>query len=636
MNKFLSLFCGCALLLLGHNSCSQAPEAVQEWMAASPQHITVTATLPASSDSARKARAVVQHATGTLKLTTKWQTGDRVNVIMEQNGTLVRANSTAVRDVSTDGKRCHFTLEVPQGIDAQKPIKVYGACGVNVDIKDNQFVVAAQPIYRAKSQGTAPLYFKAEINKFSEFSDVKFEHLGTYEVVHVQNGTRAQIAVEEARLTAETAWSLGTKDGKGAWYAPLTGRVWQDGSASVSTESQAIAPRSEGVFINWYVPNGTLVNPRVSAKINGSTVTSTAQKEANVKMQAGRAYHVYALWDGQELHFSEKDLPDLSVLAISHSERRVGEGHVVLVGIYEGSGLYSVKSERPQIATAELKDGEIVVKGIAEGNTKVVVTDQKTKKQVFFSVIVESKALPLPSVGIEWVSIPAGSFMMGSPDGVGASDEHPQHKVELSAFEMSKYLITQEQWNAFVKATGHNGRNKLYYFNTYNMTLDHPAYVTWGEAAKFCKWIGGTLPTEAQWEYACRAGTTTKWYTGDTFTVGDFASYAPVGTCPPNPWGLYDMIGNYPEWCNDRYDGDYYKKSPKKDPYNFVADLEGSYVVRGYGKSEKPERVEQRNTGLYKVHFSNYDPSSEFAFRVVRVKRKPSGGGGGSGGGNSW
>ena len=621
MNKFLSLFCGCALLLLGHNSCSQAPEAVQEWMAASPQQITVTATLPASSDSARKARAVVQHATGTLKLTTKWQTGDRVNVIMEQNGKLVRANSTAVRDVSTDGKRCHFTLEVPQGIDAQKPIKVYGACGVNVDIKDNQFVVAAQPIYRAKSQGTAPLYFKAEINKFSEFSDVKFEHLGTYEVVHVQNGTRAQIAVEEARLTAETVWSLGTKDGKGAWYAPLTGRVWQDGSANVSTEAQAIAPRSEGVFINWYIPNGTLVNPRVSAKINGTTVTSTAQKEANVKMQAGRAYHVYALWDGQELHFSEKDLPDLSVLAISHSERRVGEGHVVLVGIYEGSGLYSVKSERPQIATAELKDGEIVVKGIAEGNTKVVVTDLKTQKQVFLSVVVESTALP--SVGIEWVSIPAGSFMMGSPDGVGSNNEHPQHKVELSAFEMSKYLITREQWNAFVKATRRGSW-------LYSDELNTPVRVNWLGAAQFCKWIGGSLPTEAQWEYACRAGTTTIWYTGDTFTVGDFADKdSPVGTCPPNPWGLYDMIGNGWEWCNDKYDSEYYKRSPKKDPYNFDGNLEGSYVLRGNGSSTNPWSVTSRYSDDFR-----YGPGN--AFRVVRVKRKPSGSGGGGGGVNSW
>lgn len=619
MNKFLSLFCGCALLLLGHNSCNQAPEAVQEWMAASPQHITVTATLPASSDSARKARAVVQHATGTLKLTTKWQTGDRVNVIMEQNGKLVRANSTAVRDVSTDGKRCHFTLEVPQGIDAQKPIKVYGACGVNVDIKDNQFVVAAQPIYRAKSQGTAPLYFKAEINKFSEFADVKFEHLGTYEVVHVQNGTRTQISVDDARLTAETAWSLGTKEGKGAWYAPLTGRVWQDGSANVSTEAQAIAPRSEGVFINWYIPNGTLVNPRVSAKVNGTTVTSTAQKEANVKMQAGRAYHVYALWDGQELHFSEKDLPDLSVLAISHSERRVGVGHVVLVGIYEGSGHYSVKSERPHIATAELKDGEIVVKGIAEGNTKVVVTDLKTKKQVFLSVVVESKALP--SVGIEWASIPAGSFMMGSPDGEGISYEHPQHKVELSAFEMSKYLITREQWNAFLKATGHSGYTR----NLYSDNLNIPAVVEWWEAAAFCKWIGGSLPTEAQWEYACRAGTTTRWYTGDTFTYNDFADYnSPVGTCPPNPWGLYDMIGNGREWCNDTFSSDYYKNSPKKDPYYGGITLGTSHVFRGGGSTQYPWRVAERYG----------ESGSSYAFRVVRMKRKPSRSG--IGGGNSW
>ena len=427
--------------------------------------------------------------------------------------------------------------------------------------------------------------------------------------------------MEEARLTAETAWSLGTKDGKGAWYAPLTGRVWQDGSANVSTEAQAIAPRSEGVFINWYIPNGTLVNPRVSAKVNGSTVTSTAQKEANVKMQAGRAYHVYALWDGQELHFSEKDLPDLSVLAISHSERRVGEGHVVLVGIYEGSGLYSVKSERPQIATAELKDGEIVVKGIAEGNTKVVVTDLKTKKQVFLSVVVESTALP--SVGIEWASIPAGSFMMGSPDGEGADNEHPQHKVELSAFEMSKYLITREQWNAFVKATRRGS-------GLYSDNLNTPAIVSWLDAARFCKWIGGTLPTEAQWEYACRAGTTTIWYTGDTFTVGDFADKdSPVGTCPPNPWGLYDMIGNGWEWCNDKYDAAYYKRSPKKDPYNFDGNLEGSYVLRGNGSSTNPWSV----TSRYSDNF-RYGPGN--AFRVVRVKRKPSGSGSGGGGGNSW
>ena len=296
---------------------------------------------------------------------------------------------------------------------------------------------------------------------------------------------------------------------------------------------------------------------------------------------------------------------------------------MVLVGIYEGSGLYSVKSERPHIATAELKDGEIVVKGIAEGNTKVVVTDLKTKKQVFLSVVVESKALP--SVGIEWVSIPAGSFMMGSPDGEGAPNEQPQHKVELSAFEMSKYLITREQWNAFLKATGHIG----YTSKLYSDNLNIPARVGWVEAAAFCKWIGGSLPTEAQWEYACRAGTTTKWYTGDTFTYNDFANEgSPVGTCPPNPWGLYDMIGNGEEWCNDVYSSDYYKNSPKKDPYNGGINLYTDHVLRGGGSSGVPWSVAQRNSSVY------YS-----VFRVVRMKRKTGGSaGGGSGGGgvNSW
>ena len=99
----------------------------------------------------------------------------------------------------------------------------------------------------------------------------------------------------------------------------------------------------------------------------------------------------------------------------------------------------------------------------------------------------------MPSVGIEWVSIPAGSFMMGSPVGGGSTDQTPQHKVELSAFEMSKYLITREQWNAFLKATGYGGTQGLYRDN-----LNTSAAVTWLDAAEFCKWIGGTLPTEAQ------------------------------------------------------------------------------------------------------------------------------------------
>ena len=98
----------------------------------------------------------------------------------------------------------------------------------------------------------------------------------------------------------------------------------------------------------------------------------------------------------------------------------------------------------------------------------------------------------------------------------------------------------------------------------------------------------------------------------------------------PNPWGLYDMIGNGWEWCHDKYDKEYYKRSPKKDPYNFDGMLDGNYVLRGDGSSIRAGSVTNR-------YSSSYDWEGDyFAFRVVRVKRKPSGSGGGGGGGNSW
>ncbi len=117
---------------------------------------------------------------------------------------------------------------------------------------------------------------------------------------------------------------------------------------------------------------------------------------------------------------------------------------------------------------------------------------------------------------------------------------------------------------------------------SYNQTDDDPVVeVTWNDAGKFCEWLSKKegkpceLPTEAEWEYACRAGTTTAFSFGDDpKALGDYAWYAnnsgnhthPVGVKAPNPWGLYDMHGDVWQWCADNYDKDYYAKSPIKDP----------------------------------------------------------------------
>ncbi len=181
------------------------------------------------------------------------------------------------------------------------------------------------------------------------------------------------------------------------------------------------------------------------------------------------------------------------------------------------------------------------------------------------------------------VPIPAGKFLMGDKDEVDA----PPHEVAVSAFLMDKNLVTQEQ---FQKLMGANP-------SRWKGAQNPIEQLRWSDAVKFCNKRseaeglkpcydlatlkcdfsadGYRLPTEAEWEYACRAGATTPYFFGATpAKLGDFAWFdknsgghpRPVGQKQPNPWGLFDMAGNVWQWCNDFYEVEYYSKSPKQDP----------------------------------------------------------------------
>jgi formylglycine-generating enzyme len=156
---------------------------------------------------------------------------------------------------------------------------------------------------------------------------------------------------------------------------------------------------------------------------------------------------------------------------------------------------------------------------------------------------------------IEFVDIPAGTFMMGSPaTEQGRRDDEVQHKVTVSPFKMSKYAVTYAQYDLFCEATG---RRKPWGPERGNLPVSQ---VTWYDANEFATWMGCKLPTEAQWEYAARANTSTAFYTGDELTT-EQANFngkkaLPVGSFPPNAFGLYDMHGNIWQWCSDWY-GEY-------------------------------------------------------------------------------
>ncbi|NCS25791.1 MAG: SUMF1/EgtB/PvdO family nonheme iron enzyme [Microcystis aeruginosa BS13-02] len=198
-------------------------------------------------------------------------------------------------------------------------------------------------------------------------------------------------------------------------------------------------------------------------------------------------------------------------------------------------------------------------------------------------------------ITLEMVAIPGGTFLMGSPANEKSSygDERPQHQVTVPPFFLGKYPITQAQWRAIASRTD----LKVDPSASLRVNLDlNPAYfkdrpdsdrrpveqVSWYDAIEFCARLSKLtgreyrLPSEAEWEYACRAGTTTPFYFGETIT-GELANYrssetyadepngeyrqqtTPVGQFPPNAFGLYDMHGNVWEWCadtwHDNYDG---------------------------------------------------------------------------------
>ena len=171
-------------------------------------------------------------------------------------------------------------------------------------------------------------------------------------------------------------------------------------------------------------------------------------------------------------------------------------------------------------------------------------------------------------VVLEMVAIPGGKFLMGSPEGQGDDSEKPQHQVTVPPFFMGKYPVTQAQWErvADLPKVKIDLRSKPSHFKGANLPVEN---VSWHDAQEFCARLSKAtgklyrLPSEAEWEYACRGNTTTPYYFGDTITTdlvnhrNKYGQTTEVGKFPPNAFGLYDMHGNVWEWCEDGWHKNY-------------------------------------------------------------------------------
>jgi formylglycine-generating enzyme required for sulfatase activity len=231
-------------------------------------------------------------------------------------------------------------------------------------------------------------------------------------------------------------------------------------------------------------------------------------------------------------------------------------------------------------------------------------------------------------VSLEMVKIPGGIFLMGSPqtEAERRDREGPQHYVNVPEFFMGKYTVTQAQWQAVM------GNNPSY-FKGKNRPVER---VSWNDATEFCQKLSKKtgrdyrLPSEAEWEYACRGGTTTPFYFGEaitpelvnydgTYTYGNGPKgkyrqeTIDVGNFPPNSFGLYDMHGNVWEWCqdvcHDNYDG-----APVDGSAWVNGGNSSSRVLRGGSWFNNPRRCRS----AFRLYFNSVEADdSYFGFRLV-------------------
>ncbi len=197
-----------------------------------------------------------------------------------------------------------------------------------------------------------------------------------------------------------------------------------------------------------------------------------------------------------------------------------------------------------------------------------------------------------PETGVVFVLVPGGKFRMGSPpEETGRKEDEPPHDVEISPFLIAKYEIDQAQWERTMGDNHSRQRGPMHPVDT----------VSWFQAQEFCRKRGYRLPSEAQWEYACRAGTRGA-YSADAlledlgwFVMNAEGTTHPVGQKRPSPFGLHDMHGNVIEWCQDRYEADYYLRpeAARRDPLNDPPDGDEAEqfdrVLRGGPFDGQPE-----------------------------------------------
>ena len=247
---------------------------------------------------------------------------------------------------------------------------------------------------------------------------------------------------------------------------------------------------------------------------------------------------------------------------------------------------------------------------------------------------------PAPVVPEGMVLIPTGEFQMGS---LASDNEYPVHTVFIDAFYMDRYEVTNARYKEFVDANPQWQKDRIdkalhkgWYLALWNGNeypigrANYPVvYVSWYAAMAYAQWVGKRLPTEAEWEKAARGGLSGQKYPWGNELDRSKANYynsndskmTPVGTYPPNGYGLYDMVGSVWEWCLDEYHDDFYDRSPRENPLSGAVTVD--WIIDNFTNIKTHRTLRSGSWGSHpaalRVSFRSGDPPTNVA-EVIGIR----------------
>lgn len=378
-----------------------------EWMRTEKsRHIIVTAHMPESGSTTR---ASLSQKEGSLDFLTQWDEGDAVNLRIEQDGRFyeveytdpnalpgeVSFNRIPIKNISEDRKSCTLDFDLPEGVDADRPYKVYGSTFhrgvVGSDDDDNEVLVFLCSFYRANSM-SIPLYCEVESNALS--SGIEFKHFLAYEILHIKNNSKETISFTHKGFDVDKAWyHLGC--GIYIWptYHYIETKYYTNKDSGERIEINAGETKD---ILSCYYPTGEKIeNARLKAIINGNEVLSSDTKSSDLDIEPAKAYHMYAIWDGDELKFGK----DEGMTIYPTSSYKLSEDGKTLERWYGQEKTIDMTAD-PAFDNVETIDFKAFEYGLAEN---IILSNKVTtiKKWAFDEASVKNIWLPksLTSIG---------------------------------------------------------------------------------------------------------------------------------------------------------------------------------------------------------------------------------------------